>query len=405
MPTYTQNSLNTSVATKVVGSYTDAKFLTIANMAARQVASDADLRSMKRRGALSPNLMDDIFAYGAPTDIKGNKLIDLQPQIDRGRFDDWRLTTEEEFDRLKSQLGIDRYGDPISFKRNDWVGDSICAVSDKGMVRKILASLPVDDTQTVIDSLDAVGDWVLFGDGTNLTKDASNFVKGSASINWDISNAGGTTAGIQNTSLSTFNLSAFLTEGSVFVWAYLSSATDVTNFIIRIGSSTSNYYTITITTDNQGNSFRAGWNLIRWDFVNKSTTGTPDDDAGDYVAIYMTKDTGKVSETDYRFDNIILKSGKHYDVIYYSKYPWQTSGGTYIENATTTTDLLNADTDEINLFEIKTAEFVERHLKHLKEADILMNVYDKALENYKQMNPSESLPYITSYHNFSNNNY
>ncbi len=400
MPSFTQAELNVSVATRVTGTYSDANFLIIANNSARELVRKLDLRSMKRRAALSPNLMDDIFDYSAPSDIKGNKLIDLQPQIDRGRFDDWRLTTEEEFDRLKSQIGIDRHGDPVSFKRNAWVGDSVCAVSDKGMTRKILAALPVDDTETVVDSLDAIGNWVLFGDAENLTADASNFVKGSRSINWDISSAGGTTAGIQNTSLATFDLSAYLTEGSIFVWAYLSSKTNVTNFIIRIGSGTSAYYSITITTNNEGNAFVGGWNLLRFDFVNKSTTGTPDDDASDYVAVYMTKDSGKVSETDYRFDHIILKVGKHYDVVYYSKYAWQSSAGTYLEDATATTDLLNADTDEINLFELKTAELIERHLKHLKESQVLKDLYDEAVAEYVLANLSVAMSYTNTYHNF-----
>jgi hypothetical protein len=54
--------------------------------------------------------------------------------------------------------------------------------------------------------------------------------------------------------------------------------------------------------------------------ANKATTGTPVPTAIDYCALYMTKDSGKISETDYRFNNLIIGNGTSYNVVYYSKY-------------------------------------------------------------------------------------
>jgi hypothetical protein len=399
MPNFTQAELNTEVTAIVSGSFTAANFLTVANRAVREVLSALDLRSMIRKAALSPNLFDDVFQYTCPTDLKSDKVIDIKPQIDRGRHDYWRLTTPEEFDRVKDDKRVDQWGDPIEIsKRTQWLGESLIAISSRDFVRKLLLSRPIDDDSVAISTLDSVGDWVLFGDGENLTADSANYVKGSASINWDISSAGGTTAGIQNPSLDEFDVTDYLTEGSVFVWAYLSSKTNVTNFIIRIGSGASAYYSITITTNSEGTAFVAGWNLLRFDFTNKSTTGTPDDDACDYVVLYMTKDSAKVSETDYRFDNIVMKKGNHYDVIYYSKYGWQSSTGTYLEDATATTDLLNCDTDEYNLVIEKTAQFMEEHLKNLGEADKHEVRYMRKEGRYVMDNPSQALLLIQTYY-------
>ena len=399
MPTYSQANLNSSVTNMVSGSFTAAVFLEVANRAVRDVALDVDLRSTKRHTALSPNLFKEVFEYSCPSTLKGQKIIDIDPQRDRNRLDYWRLTTAEEFNRYKQEHRVDRYGDPIDISNEWWLGENLVAISDNDMVRKLLLSRPIDDTSVTIDGLNSVGDWAAFGDGTNLTADATNYIKGSASINWDINADGGTTAGIQNTSLTTFDISAYVSLGYAFVWAYVTSATDLTNYKLLIGQDlTSNYFTITITTNNEGAAFYAGWNLLRFDFINKSETGTVDLDGIDSVALYMTKDSGKISETDYRFDNLVLKIGRHYDVVYYSKYMWQTSSGSYLENATTTTDKINADVEEVGLITEKIAEYMEQYLKKPSEVKVHRANYTTLRKRYVADYPSEALTQIQTYY-------
>lgn len=399
MPTYTRANLNTEVSEIVSGRYSSTIFNNRANRAVRDVLADIDMRSMKRKTALTPNLFDDIWQYTCPADVKGNKIIDIKPQIDRGRLDHWRLTTAEEFDRRKEEERLDQWGDPVSIgKYTHWRGENLVAVSHDDMVKKLLLSRPVDDDELSIDSLDSVGDWVGFGDGENLTRDSDNYVKGNASTNWDINASGGTTAGIQNTSLDAFDISDYKTTGSVFVWAYIASSTDITNFIVRIGNDASNYYSITITTNNEGNAFENGWNLLRFDFVNKSETGSVTDTSCDYIVLYMTKDAGKVSETDYRFDNLVIKKGKHYDVVYYSRYGWISAAGTRLENSTDDGDLLIVDTDEFHLIVLKTAEHIERHLKNREESKEFRADYEIQKAKYIDDNPSEAMLLITTYH-------
>ena len=398
MPSFTQAKLNTEVAAIVSGEFSAANFLTIANRSVRDVLSEIDLRSSIRSSALSPNLFDNVFQYTYPSDAKGDKVIDIKPQEKRGRFDNWDLVTPEEFDRKKQDLRVDRYGDPIELKGTQWLGQNLISVSRDDLVNKLLVSMAIDDQETGIDIFDSVGDWEGYGDGENLTADANNFIKGSGSINWDINADEGTTAGIYNDSLNTFDVSSYLTNGSIFVWAYISSATNLTNFIIRIGSSSSAYYSITITTNNEGASFYAGWNLLRFDFTNASETGTVDDDGCDYVALYITKDSAKVSETDYRFDNLVMKLGKHYSVVYYSRYFWQSSTGTYLEDATTTTDVLNCETDEYNLIIEKTAQRMEEFLRHRSEAKEHKSAYGEMKKTYIFDNPSQALLLIQEYY-------
>lgn len=396
---YTRENLKTNIASMVSGTITDADLNTIVNRAVREVLLAADLRSAKRKTTLSPGLFDDVHDYTCPIDLKGMGIIDIRPQINRGRFDQWRLTSTEEFDRMKQDIGLDSSDEPIALNRGQsYTGENLVAIDDFDMIRKLKIARLINDSSVTIDGLNSVGDWAGFGDGENVTADSDDFVKGSACLNWDIGSGGDTTAGIYNSGLTSIDISEFLMGGSIFVWVYIQDTDDITNFILRIGSSSSNYYYMTETTTNEGTSFTTGWNLLRFDLVDKTETGTVDDEDCTYCAIYMTKDAGKVSETDYRFDNIVLRRGEKYAIIYYSKYSWQSNAAVYLENSTDDTDYLNVDTDEMNLIELKAAELGERYLRNQGEANNFRTLFMTDLGKYVLNTPSEALVMTTTYH-------
>lgn len=354
------------------------------NEAVREVVKDADLRSAKRKASLSPKLFSDIYDYAQPSDLKALSIIDVPPQVKRAG--EWYLVPFEEFDRLKrtNMIALHEY--------------------DGTKVLKIAAD--IDDDQVIVAELDSLssggGTWEAVGDAENLTVDSDNYVKGGGSINWDIGSGGGTTAGIKNTSLNSFDLDDDYLggNGALFVWVYLNSATDVTNFILRIGSGESAYHQKTITTRHDGTAFVAGWNLLRFDLTSLSDTGSPDDDAITFISIYMTKDAGKVSETDYRFDWIVLKKGEIHEVLYYSKYGWQSSAGAYKENSTDDSDLLVADTDEFNLFVLKGREIAAEEVDETELAERYRQKYNEKLVEYKIMNPSEAKILTNEYYEY-----
>src|SRR3990167_5026824 len=247
----------------------------IANNAVREVNSEVDLKSTKRRATAAPNLFNDICDYACPTDMKSDRISDISPQILRGNDSDVRLTSPEEFDRKKT---IDKL---------------MVAFAENSGLRTLRIAFNIDDEELLISELDSLtgggGTWALFGDGTNLTIDNDNFVKGTGSLNWDISAAGGVTAGVQNTGLDEFDIDDYTPAGSAFVWAYITSTTNLTNFILRIGQDSSNYFSKTITTTNEGTAFVNGWNLLRFDLQSLSETGSASETDCTYVALYMTK--------------------------------------------------------------------------------------------------------------------
>jgi hypothetical protein len=394
MPNYTREDLKEKLATRISGTIDDTELNTIINDAVGEVVAEADIKSMKRRAYLAPNLFDDIFDYECPVDCKS--IIDLQPQIKRGRLDQWRLTTPEEFDRMKEDTRIDRYGDPIRINRSQWLGDSIICIDTRDSISRVRASRPVEDKSITISELDAVGDWTVYGDATNLTKDSDNFVKGSAALNFDINAYSVQEAGIENINLDAFDISEYTGDGSIFVWVYLSNAEDVSGMTLLVGSDSSNYYIILASYNNEGVSMQAGWNLMRFDMVDALENGTVVDASCTYVRLAINCSDDKTGQTDFRFDWLVMKKGDKYYLNYYSLYAWQTEEGEWLEESEDDSDFINVDVTELRLIEYKCTELGERHLRSGK-ADSALSLYQAYLLKYQQDNPSEALLLSTTY--------
>jgi len=385
---YTRTNLNSSIAARIPAGSSTVDLDVLSNDAVREVLLDLDLRSTKRRSALSPNLFNDVYDYTWPSDAKNWAFIDLVTQINRIKEDTWDLVTPQEFDRRKA------------------VEDKLVSFGNDDLNPLIRISKDIDDNALVASTLDSLtaggGTWVLFGDGTNLTQDTDNFVKGGASINWDIDGSAGTTAGIQNTGLNTFDITEYTANGSIFSWVYITSTTDITNFIIRIGTDASNYFEDIITTDNAGNAFVTGWNLLRFDFNGASETGSVTLDTINFIAIFMTKATGKQNETDYRFDHIIIRRGEYYSLDYYSRFGWQTNANVFIEQATADTDLLNAETEEIQIIIQKAIALNLENIDKdkMRLADRAAKKYQQMVQTYLSQYPSERKVVNETYHTF-----
>lgn len=396
---YTRNNLRDAIADPTIFLNLGSQVViqNILNRTARMITMETDLKSQKRIAVITPNIFDDIFRYTAPSDLKEYALIDVRPQAydTRNLNSRVRLVTPEVFDRKKNDRNL------------------LVSVEDDDLVRVFLINIDVKDTRQEISTFDLLDDgastnWAILGDATNIVLDQNNKVKGSASLRFDLVGSG-TTAGIQNSNLDSFSLGTdvFL-GGAAFAWIYVNSTANLTNFIFRIGSSSSNYYQITETTDAAGNSFINGWNLVRFDFADQTETGTVNRGLITFSAIYMTKTSGKADD-GYRIDDLQLHSGEIYEVVYYSKFPWQSDAQTYLENSTSGTDYINADTDEFELYVLKGKMELFRELRdwdqyRLAKEDLYgvpgNPMRPGLLVQYKRNNPSQRLQFETEYFRF-----
>lgn len=358
-----------------------------ANEIVREVRNDISLRSAKRKIALTPHLFPGVYQYAVPSDLFDYKIIDIPKQVKDGN-DEFSLVPVEQF-----------YNRPK-------VGE--IAIDDYNGQRVLLINGDIPATQQMIAELDSItsggGTWEIVGGATNLAADGDDYIKGAGSLSFDLSAAVETTAGIKNTNINEFDITDFLGGNSaVFIWAKLNSATNVTNFVLKLGTDESNYYSKTITAKHDGNAFEAGWNLLRFDLTTLTETGSVTDTSINFASVYMTKATGKVSETDYKFDWLTILKGEIYNVTYYSKYGWQSSAGTYKQLSTDSSDLLVADESEYDLF-VKKGRYIG--LQETNNDDNIIDRaakdYDLALKQYGMNNPDESQLMISTYANQQN---
>lgn len=354
-----------------------------ANRVVREVNNDIAIRSTRRKASLSPELFPEIYQYACPSDLRDYRIIDIPAQAKRydGSFG---LVPSEQF--------------AVSPQKGD------IAIDDYNGVRTLLVNSHVTTDTIVISPLESTtsggGTWTAVGDATNLRDDGDDYIKGAGSLAFDIGSGATTTAGIVNTGVNTVDISDYLGgHSSVFVWVRINSTTNLTNFILRLGNDASNYYSKTVTARHDGNAFQSGWNLLRFPLTSLTETGTVTDTAIDYVSIYMTKTAGKIDETDYKFNNIVLMRGVIHEIAYYSKYGWQNTSGTYLENSTDTSDYVVADTSEYEIFVkhgirrgMRLTNFSEQEIK---DADA---EYGDALKVYGSQNPDESQLMVSSYY-------
>ncbi len=387
MPIYTQAQLESDVNAKIKGKkgiLIDIQ--SVLNQGVRQAFGDIDFLSSRRRTQLNPNLISGVFEYEAPTDLKGYGIITIQNQtFDRTRF--WSLVPYEQFRRRLDHTTI--------------------AISDYDFYKKIFVQAYVGNSShsSILSSLDTTvaggGTWVGFGDGTNLETDENNFVQGTGSVRFDIDGAGGTTAGIQNTTLTSFDITNYIEQnGFITVWTYIADTTNITNFILRVGSSNGDYYTRTVTSQFDNTAFVNGWNLLKFNLQSISSVGTPDPVNTSFCAVYMTKATGKINETGYRFDDISLKRGEVNNLYYYSNYGWQSSAGVYKKDSTTASDLLNCDSDEYEIVLAKCAEIAAGEVDENTVEEKMANRYLTLKRAYLMEHPSEALIMISTVADF-----
>lgn len=352
------------------------------NRVVREVNNDIAIRSTRRRAELSPELFSEIYQYACPTDLRDGRIIDIPAQAKRSDGSFGLVPTEQ-------------------FSVSPQKGD--IAIDDYNGVRTLLINSNIASQSTVLSSLETTtsggGTWTAVGDATNLSNDGDDYIKGSGSVSFDIGAGATTTAGIENTGLNTSDISDYLGgHSSAFVWVRINTTTNLTSFTLKIGSSSGDYYSKTVTVRHDGNAFQSGWNLLRFPLTSLSETGSVTDTAITFASVYMNKDAAKVNETDYKFNYLVLKRGEIHEVVYYSKYGWQTSAGVYIENSTESDDLLLADTSEYDLFLkhgiARGMRFTNFTRDEIVDAD---NEYKEALKVYGSQNPDESQLMVSTY--------
>lgn len=310
----------------------------ILNRAARQLLSDLDPQETKRIEE-TPQIFDAVYDYSSPADLKGNKIIDIRPQVNRILLDNPGQTYSKPFDLYKG------YSTTPGFN-----------VDFDSASKTLRINYPLLNTGlTVNDASSVIGDgtWTTNGSATDLTTDNTLFAWASGSLKFNSSaGANPSTGGIVNSTMSSKNLSAHENQSHIFYYVYMPIASQIISTYVKWGSSAADYWTRTLTVNAQGETFKNGWNLIKAEWNGSTVVGAPSSAAIDYVEVGFNYDG--TAQTALRVNGITSKLGKIFEIVYYSKYLFRNSANTWQETLTGTEDdtttYVNLDTDSYNIY-------------------------------------------------------
>jgi hypothetical protein len=327
---------------KLSGSFYDKVY-----EAARRVLARIDPEETIRTANITNALYDKVYSYVAPTDLKGNSIIAIRPQVNNSVQNNFSQTYRDEFDMYKTN-------NTFTTRMNSGIKTiEISKALDAGILLN------------ECDSLTTNGTWVAGGNASNISIDTQNKVSGSGSIKFDLA-AAGTSGYVEATGITSIDATTYYNTGALFIWVYIpttAALATITSFTLRVGSNSSNYYTTSAATSaSDQTGFKVGWNLIMWNWTNLTTTGSPD-----YTALTYVRLTVAYSSTpaipSMRIDSAMVKLGSIFEIEYYSNYLFQNTSGTWIVKPTADTDILNLSVESYNLVLYELAAIITQELQ------------------------------------------
>ncbi len=356
----------------------------VIDRAARQLLMDLDPQETKRTLEFIAPIYNSVYDYPIADDVKGNRLIDIRPQVRRLPFDIWTQAYNQAFDIAKQ--GITALVNMFTMNFNTGV-------------KTIRINAPFLNAPVVVNQVEAIatnGTWAVGGTASSLAVNNTNFVQGAGSLQFN------TTVGaayIENSTMSQVDLSAYLNQASFFTYVYVPTGTSLTSVNLRVGSDSSNYYTLTVTQNQAGTTFVNGWNLCKFDWASMTVTGSPVVTALDYARVTLNV-TGTLTACKVNGLDSILGTILEYE--YYSKYLFRSATtGTFQEKVLDDSDLINLDTETYNILFNKVAEFAVQQQQGsdmVSDGSYFKGQYDMGVAKYKQMYKSEVQKPQTTYY-------
>lgn len=367
--------LHGTTTNQIVG-LTQSTNYNLINRAARELMLDVDPQETKRTMEFVAPIFNSVYDYPIAADVKGNKIIDIFPQVQRLPQDVWLQVYNQAFD---------------VFKQNLFSLQNMFTLNFNSSLKTLRINAPWLNPPVIINQAEATtdnGTWTAAGTASNISTNNTNFAQGAGSLQFDVTTG---TAYVENSTSQAINLSEVVNQAYQFVWVYVPDASKLINVKLRWGSSSANYYEGTATQTQQGTVFVNGWNLCQFPWTSSTTTGTPNSSSITYLRVTLTV-TGAMTACLVNGINSILGTILQYE--YYSKYLFRNlSTGAYQEVVLDDSDLINLDTESYNLLTYKVAVLAVQQQQGLDatfyDGPYFENKYQQALLRYKAMYKSE----------------
>ncbi len=348
----------------------------VINRAARQLLLDVDPQETKRTVEFVAPIFNTVYDYPIAADVKGNKIIDIFPQVQRLPEDIWLQAYNQAFDVAK---------------QNIFSMQNMFTLNFNSSIKTLRINAPFLNPPAIINQIEAIADngtWAVGGTATSLAVNNTNFAQGAGSLQFNVTSGA---AYIENSTMSAVDLSTVALQSYLFTWVYIPTGATLTSVDLRFGSSSSNYYHQTVTANQQGTAFVNGWNLCQFVWSTASVVGSPNNAAINYGRVTLNV-TGTMTGCLVNGMNSILGTILSYS--YYSKFLFRNSGGgTYQETIQNDADLINLDTESYNLLTNKSAEFAVQQQQGVDasffDSAYFKNQYDAGILRYKALYKSE----------------
>ncbi len=353
--------------------------------AARQLLLDIDPQETKRALQFASPIFNGVNQYAIAPDVKGNRIIDIRPQVDRTCYDVWPQAYNQAFDVAKNQAFA--------------AGNMFTMNFNTGLKTLLINApfLPAPIVMNLISSISSNGTWATGASASNLTVDNQNYVYGGGSLKFDLPSGAGY---IENTTQTAVDLSNNVNQGTLFLWVYTPTGSDFTNVKLRWGSSSTAHYEVTATQTQQGTDFADGWNLLAFPWLGATVTGSPDPSAIDYVRVTMTT---TAAQTGAHLNYLTLGMGVFLEYEYYSKYLFRDAiTGSFQEKVTDDSNLINLDTETYNLFFNLAASLAVQQMQGmdamLYDSSFFATKYAEGVARYRALYKSEAQKPQSSYY-------
>ncbi len=348
----------------------------IENRAARQLLLDLDPQETKRTVEFVNPIFNDIFDYPIADDVKGNKIIDIFPQVQRLPTDIWSQGYNQAFDVTKQNI----FSMANMFTMNFNTG-----------IKTIRINAPFLNPPVIINEIEAIatnGTWAVGGTASNLAVNNTNFAQGAGSLQFDVTTGA---AYIENSTMTAVDLSTLVNQASFFTWVYVPIGSSLTSVELRVGSSPTAYYVATVTTNQQGNAFVDGWNLCQFIWSSMSVVGSPTTTAVDTARVTLNV---TASMTGCLVNGLDAVLGTILNYSYYSKYLFRDAiTGAFQETVTDPSNLINLDTETFNLYVYLVTLFTVQQQQGIDgtffDVPFFQGKYEEGLARYKAMYKSE----------------
>ena len=362
------------------------------NRAARQLLQDLDPQETIRY-SLTGAVFSEIYDYACPDDLKGTKIIDISPQVNR----------------QKSDIFLSKYNQVFDIAKNTSLQDMFTIKYNQG-VRALNMNFNSAPNPIDIDTMSSItdnGTYSVTSGANNLTVDSQNYVVGGSSLSFNLL-AGQSSGYIQNSTLNAIDLTDNLNQGTQFLWVYLPTASSITSIDLRWGSSSTNYYSLSTSVTQSNTAFQNGWNLLAFNWASASVTGSPIITSIKYVRVTFTYNS--TLQTGVKVNGLTSQLGSLLNLEYYSEDLFRDAiTGAFQSSVTDDSNLINLGLESYNIYLNQLAYLTAQQLQGLDamfyDGNFFLQAYQQGVQRYRSTYKSQVQKPQTNYYNMPKKGY